>query len=44
VFSTLHQAIVAGYQVYDRAENGYLVRMRTGSGWAFAVALCRTPQ
>ena len=37
VFKSLADALRAGYQVYDRTENGYLVRTRTTSGWAMAL-------
>jgi len=36
-FETLTEAIRAGYQVADRTENGYVVRIRTAAGWAMAV-------
>lgn len=39
-FPTLIAALRAGYQVFDRTENGYLVRTRTASGWAIARVLC----
>jgi hypothetical protein len=32
-FSSLEQALHAGFQVRDRTERGYLVRMRTAAGW-----------
>lgn len=35
-FATLSAALRAGYAVYDRNEDGYLVRTRTTSGWALA--------
>ena len=41
VFKTLADALRAGYQVYDRTENGYLVRTRTAAGWAMALVTCR---
>lgn len=37
-FPTLAAALHAGYQVYDRTENGYLVRIMTARGWAMAFA------
>lgn len=40
-FESLDQAIRAGYQVYDRTSDGYLVRMRTVQGWALAVVVLR---
>ena len=40
-FQSLNHAVRAGYQVCDRTENGYLVRIRTQRGWALALVLCR---
>ena len=37
VFRDLTAAIRAGYQVYDRTPNGYVVRARTDAGWALAL-------
>jgi hypothetical protein len=37
VFSSLTAALHAGFHVYDRTENGYLVRTRTTHGWALAL-------
>lgn len=37
VFYTLKDALQAGFQVYDRTQNGYLVRQKTTAGWALAV-------
>jgi len=37
VFRNLADALRAGYAIYDRNENGYLVRTRTAAGWAFAI-------
>ena len=39
VFQTVRAALAAGFEVYDRTENGYLVRTRTFAGWALALAL-----
>ncbi len=39
VFATLLEAIRAGYHLYDRTSTGYLVRIRTLRGWAFALVL-----
>jgi hypothetical protein len=36
-FPTLAQALRAGFQVYDRNAEGYLVRTRTARGWALAL-------
>jgi hypothetical protein len=40
VFKTLADALRAGYQVYDRTTDGYLVRTRTANGWAMAIVTC----
>lgn len=37
VFSSVNEALRAGFEVYDRTEYGYLVRSRTASGWVLAV-------
>lgn len=37
VFYSLEEAIKAGYQIYDRTTDGYLVRTRTDVGWALAI-------
>jgi hypothetical protein len=39
IFKTLADALRAGYQVYDRTSDGYLVRTRTSAGWAMAMVL-----
>ena len=41
VFKSLADALRAGFQIYDRTQEGYLVRTRTGSGWAMAVVHCK---
>ncbi len=41
VFKSLAQALNAGYQVYDRTADGYLVRVLTARGWAMALVDCR---
>jgi hypothetical protein len=38
-FTSLTEAIRAGFQVYDRTSEGYLVRTRTSAGWALAVVV-----
>jgi hypothetical protein len=35
-FDSIQAALRAGYQVYDRSADGYLVRTRTSAGWALA--------
>lgn len=37
VFKSVAEALRAGFQVYDRTANGYLVRQRTSAGWALAI-------
>lgn len=37
VFRSLAEALHAGFEVYDRTPNGYLVRTRTAAGWALAL-------
>ncbi len=41
VFKSLADALRAGFQIYDRTQDGYLVRTRTSSGWAMAIVTCR---
>jgi hypothetical protein len=41
VFKSLAEALAAGYKVYDRTSDGYLVRIRTDSGWAIAIVADR---
>ena len=38
VFDSLAQAVRAGFELYEKTESGYLVRMRTAAGWALALA------
>jgi hypothetical protein len=40
-FTSLDEALRAGFQVYDRTSDGYLVRMRTAGGWALARVIVR---
>ncbi|MDQ2816729.1 MAG: hypothetical protein M3T49_00780 [Candidatus Eremiobacteraeota bacterium] len=42
VFESLEEALAAGFAVYDRIPEGYLVRRADGMHWALAVALCKT--
>ncbi len=37
-FKSIRAALQAGYQVFDRTEDGYLVRIQTDTGWALALA------
>ncbi len=41
VFQSLADALRAGFQIYDRTADGYLVRTRTASGWAMALVTCK---
>ncbi|MDP9018373.1 MAG: hypothetical protein M3N19_08645 [Candidatus Eremiobacteraeota bacterium] len=41
VFKNLTDALHAGYQVYDRTADGYVVRVMTSAGWAMALVHCR---
>jgi hypothetical protein len=41
VFASLGEALRAGFHVYDRTFDGYLVRTRTSTGWALAFAKAR---
>lgn len=40
VFRSVTDALRAGYQVCDRADDGYLVRVRTRAEWATALVVC----
>jgi hypothetical protein len=40
-FSSLGEAVRAGFQVYERTSDGYLVRTRTTAGWALAIVRVR---
>jgi len=42
VFRSLADALRAGFQIYDRTPDGYLVRTRTATGWAMAIVTCKT--
>jgi hypothetical protein len=37
VFDSVAAALKAGNHVYDRTDDGYLVRTRTARGWALAI-------
>jgi hypothetical protein len=43
-FRSVTDALDAGYQICERIEEGYLVRIRTRSGWAMALVLCSERQ
>ncbi len=38
IFESLQAAVAQGFEPYERTRDGYLVRTRTSSGWAFAIA------
>ncbi|HEY8314621.1 MAG TPA: hypothetical protein VIG51_10700 [Candidatus Baltobacteraceae bacterium] len=40
IFKSLAEALGAGYQVYDKTADGYVVRTRTSHGWAMALVDC----
>ena len=40
VFKSLTDALRAGYMVYGKTTDGYLVRTRTSAGWAIALVQC----
>ncbi len=40
VFTSLREALNAGYHIYGRSERGYLARLRTDAGWALALVEC----
>lgn len=41
VFTSLAEALRAGFQIYDRTKEGYLVRTLTANGWAMALVTCK---
>ena len=41
IFSSVTEALRAGYHVYDRTADGYLVRIQTRNGWAMALVNCK---
>jgi len=41
VFASVADALRAGYMVYDKIEDGYLVRTMTAGGWALAIVRCK---
>jgi hypothetical protein len=41
IFESLADALRAGFQIYDRTNDGYLVRTRTATGWAMALVACK---
>jgi len=41
VFPSVVAALNAGFEIYDRTAEGYLARVRTARGWAFALVVLR---
>jgi hypothetical protein len=41
VYKSLHDALRDGYQIYDRTEEGFLIRIKTPTGWTFALVEVR---
>lgn len=41
VFPSVSAAISAGFEIYDRTTEGYLARIRTARGFAFAIVKVR---
>lgn len=41
VFHSVAEAIKAGFAVYDKTPEGYLVRNRTANGYAFALVVLK---
>lgn len=39
VFRSVREALLAGYQIYGKTEEGYLARTRTERGWALALVV-----
>ncbi len=42
VFYSLQEALALGYEVYEQTEYGYLVRLKIGEAWGFAIVDLRT--
>jgi hypothetical protein len=40
-FNSISSALRTRYQVYERTESGYLVRIKTQAGWALARVDCK---
>jgi hypothetical protein len=40
-FNSISSALRAGYQVYDRTEAGFIVRIKTQAGWRLAFVDCK---
>lgn len=39
VFSNLHDAVLSGWQIYDKTASGYAIRFKSRDGWVFAEVL-----
>lgn len=39
VFTSVRDALRAGYHIYGKTEDGYLARIRTPGGWALALVV-----
>lgn len=37
IFTSLSEALRAGFQIYDRNSEGFIVRTMTANGWAQAL-------
>jgi hypothetical protein len=40
-FNSISSALRAGYHVYDRTEEGFVVRIKTQAGWGLALVDCK---
>jgi hypothetical protein len=40
-FSSLVKALECGFQIYERTEEGYLMRKQTPQGWGMALVICK---
>lgn len=41
VFPSVSAALSAGFEIYDKMPDGFLARIRTAAGWAFALVKVR---
>ena len=41
IFHSLAEAIRQGYQIYERTNEGYLVRTKIRNAWALAIVVAR---
>lgn len=39
VFTSVRDALKAGYHIYGKTEDGYVARIRTQGGWALALVV-----